>query len=198
MAPRWLPLLLLVVAPAASDAKTVHASLIEGYQTEWKYVAKFAFTKTTRNNPGVIIMRAWSFLPGQRMLVYKNDDWFRAYRPAAAPGDRPTCEARAALSERNKTIDKGRFYGEAGQVFTEWVLSPTPEFWFLALARCDSWVRGVYDGDACIGERPNGNMPNGVFMYYELKMLNPGGHASAPAPYGPPTLRKKRPRHLSF
>ena len=44
-----------------------------------------------------------------------------------------------------------------------------PGFWFIALARCERWVRGIYDGDSCMGERDSATIPNGVFMYYDVR-----------------------------
>merc|ERR1719487_1313011 len=56
------------------------------------------------------------------------------------------------------------------------VVQDSPSFWFIALGRCQSWVSGVFQGDSCMGERTSQDMPNGLFMYYELVLLNPGGY----------------------
>ena len=73
-------------------------------------------------------------------------------------------------------MEKGTFFGEAKEVIPILnVVQDSPSFWFLALSRCQSWVRG-WNGDSCMGERTGAEIPNGLFMYYELTMLNPGGY----------------------
>ena len=64
---------------------------------------------------------------------------------------------------------------EAGEVIEHIIVQDTPEFWFLAIARCQEWVdvleAATPEGDQCMGSRTYGNVPNGVFMYYELQVL---------------------------
>ena len=157
---------------SGAQAKTVRAGLIEGYKEDFKFVEKFAFSSTTPEDPGTIRLVAWTFMPGQKMLVYQNDAWFDAYLGVASGA----CETRYDRATRNATIAKGTFYGEAGRVIVQEVVQDSPSFWFLALGRCQSWVSGVFNGDSCMGEREQQEMPNGLFMYYELIMLNPGGY----------------------
>ena len=45
-----------------------------------------------------------------------------------------------------------------------------------ALTRCAAWIGDAYAGDSCTGTRPDGAIPNGIFLYFELTMLNPGGY----------------------
>ena len=159
----------------SADAKTWRTSLLEGYQEEWKFLAKFAFSQTTAEEPGVISLRAWTFMPGQQVLLYRNDVWFDAYN--APSGQASACLARASVADQGFDVPKGRFYGEAGEVVRTFVVQHTPEFWFLALARCGEWVEQAYANDTCTGSRPNGELiPNGLFLYFELTMLNPGGY----------------------
>ena len=178
-------LLLLWCLPMCAS-RTWSTALVEGYSVEWKFVAKFAFTATTQEAPGIIHLRAWTFMSGQRVLLYENDAWFHAlgaahvgdgFAPPTTFSDAgvsiPVCEARASLAFANASVRKGRFYGEAGNVITSYVVQPKPSFTFLALARCASWVNHS-DDDSCTGTRPDGSAPNGVFLYYELMMLNPG------------------------
>ena len=157
---------------SGAKAKTVRAGLIEGYKQDFKFVEKFAFAATTLEEPGTIELRAWTFMPGQQMLVYENEAWFDAYTGDASGA----CESRYDRSTMNATMEKGKFYGEAGKVLEiPNVVQDSPSFWFLALSRCQSWVRG-WNGDSCMGERTGAEMPNGLFMYYELILLNPGGY----------------------
>ena len=158
-------LLLLAIPPAA--ARTWTTALVEGYQTEWKFFAKFAFTETTWSDPGLVYLRAWTFMAGQKVVLYENDDWFSAL-------ERTTCEERFALGFSNSSVQQGSFYGEAGRVIATTVVHPSPSYVFLALARCASWLE-EQPHDACTGVRPDGEIPNGVFLYFELTMLNPGG-----------------------
>ena len=57
------------------------------------------------------------------------------------------------------------------------IVQEEPAFWFLALARCQEWVDALENAtagaDKCMGSRQYGNVPNGVFMYYELRLYNP-------------------------
>ena len=147
---------------SGAQAKTVRAGLIEGYKEDFKFVEKFAFSSTTPEDPGTIRLVAWTFMPGQKMLVYQNDAWFDAYLGVASGA----CETRYDRATRNATIAKGTFYGEAGRVIVQEVVQDSPSFWFLALGRCQSWVSGVFNGDSCMGEREQQEMPNGLFMYY--------------------------------
>ena len=168
--PRLLLSSLLLSLPLATP-KIIRAGLIEGYKEEWKFVEKFAFAAATPDDPGTIRLVAWTFMPGQKLLIYENDAWFDAYKQ-----NPQTCEERAALAWTNSSIAKGTFYGEAGRVILSEVSQDEPSYWFLALGRCGTWVSGVYDGDSCMGARAQQDMPNGVFMYYELVLLNPGGY----------------------
>ena len=157
---------------SGAKAKTVRAGLIEGYKQDFRFVEKFAFAATTPEEPGTIELRAWTFMPGQKMLVYQNDAWFDAYTGEASGA----CESRYDRSTTNATMEKGTFFGEAKEVIPILnVVQDSPSFWFLALSRCQSWVRG-WNGDSCMGERTGAEIPNGLFMYYELTMLNPGGY----------------------
>ena len=172
-ASRWRAVGLTALALlSGAQAKTVRAGLIEGYKEDFKFVEKFAFASTTAEDPGTIRLVAWTFMPGQKMLVYQNDAWFDAYLGEASGA----CETRYDRASRNATIPKGTFYGEAGQVIVQEVVQDSPSFWFLALGRCQSWVSGIFNGDSCMGEREYQEMPNGLFMYYELVLLNPGGY----------------------
>ena len=167
-------LLLTLLLPSVVGGKRVVAGLVEGYQQDWKFVNKFAFAKTTADDPGTISMRAWTFMPDQKLLVYQNDNWFDAYDSTSM-----SCSSRAGLASRNLTIPRGRFYGEAGGVLREEVVQEEPAFWFLAISRClDLTATYSMTRDSCIGISPStlGDAPNGVFMYYEVTMLNPGGY----------------------
>lgn len=96
-----------MILPLATP-KIIRAGLIEGYKEEWKFVEKFAFAAATPADPGTIRLVAWTFMPGQRLLIYENDAWFDAYTQ-----DPQSCEERAALARSNASIAVGTFYGEA-------------------------------------------------------------------------------------
>jgi hypothetical protein len=71
----------------------------------------------------------------------------------------------------------GRYYGEAGQVIETAVVQPEPAYVFLALARCGAWLLDGSGDNACTGVRASGALlPNGVFLYFDLEMRNPGGY----------------------
>lgn len=170
-------LLLLVIH--ACSAKRWRTSLVEGYQVEFKFLAKFAFAHSDRTSPGTIHLNAWTFMPGQRVLLFRNDKWFNAYDPASR-GMGTDCPTRASHADVSLHVEKGNFYGQAGQVIQSNVVQQEPEYWFLALVRCQSWIQGAYQNDTCVGQRSDGRtIPNGVFLYYEMTMKNPGGYWSA-------------------
>ena len=87
------------------------------------------------------------------------------------------CERRTALATVSLPVAQGAFYGEAGEVIEQDIVQEEPAFWFLALARCQEWVDALENAtagaDKCMGSRQYGNVPNGVFMYYELRLYNP-------------------------
>ena len=163
----------------------VRAGLAHGYKEDFQYVGKFGFSASTEELPAKIRLLAWTFIPGQRLLIYKNDDWFQAYReePAqlceqnSASCAISLCERRAALATVSLPVAQGAFYGEAGEVIEQDIVQEEPAFWFLALARCQEWVDALENAtagaDKCMGSRQYGNVPNGVFMYYELRLYNP-------------------------
>ena len=158
------------------EAKTWRTGLAEGYQKEFKFLGKFAFSRATADEPGTIMMNAWTFMPGQRVLRYRNDVWFDAYDPLSR-GKPSNCASRTMLAESALEVKKGQFYGQAGEVIQSKVVQNYPQYWFLALARCRSWQFASYKNDSCIGVRGDGNaIPNGVFLYYEMSMRNPGGY----------------------
>ena len=100
------PLLLssLLLSLPHATPKIIRAGLIEGYKEEWKFVEKFAFAAATPDDPGTIRLVAWTFMPGQKLLIYENDAWFDAYKQ-----NPQTCEERAALAWTNSSIAKGTF-----------------------------------------------------------------------------------------
>ena len=107
----------LLVLASSCDAKRWRTSLVEGYQVEFKFIAKFAFNAATEDDPGRIFLNAWTFMPGQRVLLYRNDKWFNAYDPV--PRGLPTsCQSRAVLADSTINVRKGDFYGQAGQVMS--------------------------------------------------------------------------------
>ena len=158
------------------EAKTWRTGLVEGYQKEFKFLGKFAFSRATSDDPGTILLNAWTFMPGQRVLRYRNDVWFNAYDPISR-GMPSNCASRTALAESALEVRKGKFYGQASEVILSKVVQNYPQYWFLALARCRSWQFASYKNDSCIGARDDGNeIPNGVFLYFEMSMRNPGGY----------------------
>ena len=183
MGVRSWPVLLLALPHAT--ALLVRAGLAHGYKEDFQYVGKFGFSASTEELPAKIRLLAWTFIPGQRLLIYKNDDWFQAYReePAqlceqnSASCAISLCERRAALATVSLPVAQGAFYGEAGEVIEQDIVQEEPAFWFLALARCQEWVDALENAtagaDKCMGSRQYGNVPNGVFMYYELRLYNP-------------------------
>ena len=125
-------------------------------------------------------------MPGQQLLVYRDDAWFPAYngmrkKPSEAEDGSSLmqCDERASGALRNASIPKGRFYGEAGTVLSDRIVQDEPSFWFFSVARCAEWVDGVHEGDSCTGTYPAdwsaSDIPSGIFLYYELVLLNPGG-----------------------
>ena len=184
MAGRRSCAVLLLALPHAA-ALLVRAGLAHGYKEDFQYVGKFGFSASTEELPAKIRLLAWTFIPGQRLLIYKNDDWFQAYReePAqlceqnSASCAISLCERRAALATVSLPVAQGAFYGEAGEVIEQDIVQEEPAFWFLALARCQEWVDALENAtagaDKCMGSRQYGNVPNGVFMYYELRLYNP-------------------------
>ena len=186
MAGRSCAAVLLLALPHAT-ALLVRAGLAHGYKEDFQYVGKFGFSASTEELPAKIRLLAWTFIPGQRLLIYKNDDWFQAYRDeperAVLTGDgvqtrlSSLCERRAALATVSLPVAQGAFYGEAGEVIEQDIVQEEPAFWFLALARCQEWVDALENAtagaDKCMGSRQYGNVPNGVFMYYELRLYNP-------------------------
>ncbi len=186
MAGRRSCAVLLLALPHAT-ALLVRAGLAHGYKEDFQYVGKFGFSASTEELPAKIRLLAWTFIPGQRLLIYKNDDWFQAYRDeperAVLTGDgvqtrlSSLCERRAALATVSLPVAQGAFYGEAGEVIEQDIVQEEPAFWFLALARCQEWVDALENAtagaDKCMGSRQYGNVPNGVFMYYELRLYNP-------------------------
>lgn len=157
---RYGALLLLLLPLGVVHARTWSTSLVEGYQQEWKFLAKFAFAATSESDPGTIRLRAWTFMAGQKVLVYQNEDWFAAVESGA-------CERQASLAFSNSTVEQGAFYGEAKRVIVQRVVQPSPSYVFLALARCASWIDQAQP-DSCTGTRPGGGIPDGVFLYFEL------------------------------
>ena len=185
MGVRSWPVLLLALPHAT--ALLVRAGLAHGYKEDFQYVGKFGFSASTEELPAKIRLLAWTFIPGQRLLIYKNDDWFQAYNDeperAVLTGEgvqtrlSSLCERRAALATVSLPVAQGAFYGEAGEVIEQDIVQEEPAFWFLALARCQEWVDALENAtagaDKCMGSRQYGNVPNGVFMYYELRLYNP-------------------------
>ena len=110
---------LLLLAPSLVHARTWRTNLVEGYQEEWKFVARFAFTPPAPDQEsGGVRMNAWTFMANQRVLLYSNDDWFEAQQvvDVTIPGVMAiggVCERRASLAFANATVPQGRFYGEA-------------------------------------------------------------------------------------
>ena len=171
--------LLLLGGIGSVSGKKVIAGLVEGYKRDWKYVEHFAFSKASESDPATIEMLAWTFMPDQQLLVYEDGDWFKPYRAsfsdeevAEAGGD--MCLARAERARYNMSVYKGSFYGEAGEVIRQTIVQDSPAFWFLAVGRCRQWHSSL--SDCCMGSRGGSEIPNGVFMYYELTLKNPGGY----------------------
>ena len=143
------------------------ASIVEGYQQEFAYVSRFAFGPTSNTStvasdneqPARLWLAAWTFMRGQRLLVYNDSRWFAAYGP-----DVP-CLERASLSALSLSIVDGGYYGRASVVVDLVPQVPgEPQYWHLALARCREWMPPLQRDE-----------PNGIFMYYELAMTNAGG-----------------------
>jgi len=177
---RLLRSTLLLLLLTAAAARTWTTALVEGYQQDWKFLAKFAFTSTTSIEPGMIYLRAWTFMSGQHVLLYENDMWFAAQEHSAFDLEPEAmglsrCERQASLAFANASVPQGRFYGDAGRVIVSHVIHPDPSYVFMALARCRAWLDHSKT-DSCTGSRPDGTIPNGVFLYFELTMLNPGGY----------------------
>jgi len=101
---RGLPGLLVLLLSGHTAARTWRTDLVAGFEDEFKFLAKFAFTTTTSQAPGTIFLRAWTFMAGQRVLMYENDAWFRAQNVGSLPF-MSLCEHRAALMlSRSKRI----------------------------------------------------------------------------------------------
>ena len=147
-------------------------SLIEGYQQETKFLANFAFSASTADDPSTIKLRAWTFMDHQKVLLFENDDWFFTQ---GLP-----CVDRGRAAFMNATVPPGRYYGEAMDVVERQFVQPRPSYVFLLLARCSEWAASSANShDACTGRRPDGEpIPNGVFLYFHLEMTNPGGYWS--------------------
>ena len=148
-------------------------SLIEGYQQETKFLANFAFSASTADDPSTIKLRAWTFMDHQKVLLFENDDWFFTQ---GLP-----CADRGRAAFMNATVPPGRYYGEAMDVVERQFVQPRPSYVFLLLARCSEWAASsaANSHDACTGRRPDGEpIPNGVFLYFHLEMTNPGGYWS--------------------
>jgi len=171
---KMLRLCCLMVVLQPSLGKRVLAGLSEGYKVDWKYVSHFAFSAATSHAPATIEMRAWTFMPNQRLLIYRDDDWFRAYHISEQP---PTmfrttsrCTDRADLAQANISVYQGSLINVP-------IVQESASFWFLAIARCSAWwADSPHSWDACMGVPPRGEaIPDGVFMYFELTLRNPGG-----------------------
>jgi len=146
--------------------------LAEAYGVEWAFVDKFAFAAGDDDAAGTISVEAWTFLPSQHLLLYEAQAWARAYH------EERECSARLALATRNQSVSSGQPYGHAARVLEARLLSPRPAFWFLAIARCHAAAAAAAH-DLCFGDAPAPiahNAQDGVFMYYRLTMLNPGGY----------------------
>lgn len=170
MPPTRLSCLLLLLSRAS--CRTWRGGLVEGHQIDWKFVANFAFSKAGHQEPGTVRLRAWTFMSGQRLLIYHDEAWLDAYQDQIDL----TCEQRSALAAGSINVTKGSVYGKGQQLLTLNVMHSEPAFWFLALSRCLSWSSENND-DACTGGLNDGSTSqNGIFMYYELTMMNPGGY----------------------
>ena len=64
-------------------------------------------------------------MPGQRVLLFRNDKWFNAYDPASR-GMGTDCPTRASHADVSLHVEKGNFYGQAGQVIQSNVVQQEP------------------------------------------------------------------------
>lgn len=149
---------LLLLAALPGDAKRIHASIVEAYREDFKFVTYFGFEKGTASTirPARIILRSWTFMEDQRVLVFRDEKWFKAYN------ERTSCAERAALADYNYSVPTGGFYGKASTVMdVSPLVEGAPQFWYIALARCREWMH-INDS----------HVPDGVFMYYEASLTN--------------------------
>lgn len=166
---RLLPLLVLPCAAAL----TRYATIVEGYSRDFEYVAHFGFASYHEQNrkdtfgPGHVLWSAWTFMPDQKLLVFKGDDWFKAYHDRTL-----SCVERASYASMNYTVPHGGFYGRASKVIDMMpALAAEPQLWYVALARCREWSPDL-------SKFPW--MPSGIFMYYAFEFMNPSTDPAHP------------------
>ena len=63
--------------------------LVEGYQQQTKFLANFAFAASTQERPASVKLTAWTFMDHQKVLLFKNDEWFRWSARRASDLDSP-------------------------------------------------------------------------------------------------------------
>ena len=97
---RLSALLLLLGNACVGDCLRVRIGLVEGYRADWKFMQKFAFAAGTESDPVFISLKAWSFIPEQKVLMYTDDGWFNALQ-------QPTCAGKAAQATTSVSVAKG-------------------------------------------------------------------------------------------
>ena len=119
--------------------------------------------------------------PGAAAADLQERRLVQAYREEPAHGEQNSascasaCASGAPRATASLPVAQGAFYGEAGEVIEQDIVQEEPAFWFLALARCQEWVDALENATAGADKcwLAAGNVPNGVFMAYELRLYNP-------------------------
>ena len=154
-------LLGLLALAAVGNTKSIVATIVEGYWSDFKYVTSFGFDlmpKNSRAQPAKLSLRSWTFMEHQKLLVFRDAKWFEAYN------DRASCTERAALADYIFSVPAGGFYGQAAvTIELEPSVEGEPQFWYIALARCRAWM-----------PKSESHVPDGIFMYFDAELTNPG------------------------
>ena len=159
---------------------------IEGFvadlQMSWGYLGRFAFVRSGgRSSLGQLQLEAVTFLPGQRLLIYKDESWFKAYPPQGRG-----CKELSELADASIPIKSGVLSDSAFPLYNTYVNTRQPTFYFLAWSRCAESItppppppmpEGCELGSGLVPTpAPAVHVPqHGTIVYFKWTTTNPGG-----------------------
>ena len=131
---------------------------------------------------GTFLFRGYTFMRDHTVFIYKGDAWMKSGRHPHS------CDLRLIESEAYFHIKPSEVYGipQALHTFTvNLSYSTAPEYYFVAVALCaeghdlDLWNRAQSAGaniEQLRMEYTTQYPSGGLFMYYQMSLVNPGGY----------------------
>ena len=186
---RWPPVLLLSIAvlTPCCEAKTVRGYLeASGFgdaTPNIKYFERFVFAPSSaagRNNQtdahatGSIWIRTYTFMRDHTVIALNGDRWM-ADRLGSLTEDPARCTTRISQSDVHIHVMPSEMYGTWNAPVRHPIVLDEPTYIFMAVVLCPE-AHDAYRAQNRIPEDVTTRFPHGgIFMYYELEFLNPGG-----------------------